>query len=46
MESGQRNVLVFNLGGRIFDVSMLKIDNRSVVEDLSTSVDSYLEGVS
>ncbi|CAN0893329.1 Luminal-binding protein 4 [Linum grandiflorum] len=49
MESGQRNVLVFNLGGRIFDVSedfdqrileyLIKLINKKYGKDISSNSD-------
>jgi heat shock protein 5 len=42
-KGGEKNVLVFDLGGGTFDVSILTIDN-SVFEVLSTNVDTHLGG--
>ncbi|CAN1182414.1 Luminal-binding protein 5, partial [Linum perenne] len=42
-KAGQRNVLVFHLGGGTCYASILRIDNRDV-EVLSTSVDTHLGG--
>ncbi len=41
--SGERNILVFDLGGGTFDVSMLTIDN-GVFEVLATNGDTHLGG--
>ncbi len=40
---GERNILVFDLGGGTFDVSVLTIDN-GVFEVLATSGDTHLGG--
>jgi molecular chaperone DnaK (HSP70) len=40
---GERNILVFDLGGGTFDVSMLTIDN-GVFEVLATNGDTHLGG--
>merc|ERR1712188_99214 len=42
-KSGEKNILVFDLGGGTFDVSLLTIDN-GVFEVLSTSGDTHLGG--
>ncbi|VDM62684.1 unnamed protein product, partial [Angiostrongylus costaricensis] len=42
-ELGERNILVFDLGGGTFDVSMLTIDN-GVFEVLATNGDTHLGG--
>ncbi|KAL0335179.1 UNVERIFIED_CONTAM: Luminal-binding protein [Sesamum radiatum] len=42
-KEGERNVLVFDLGGGTFDVSLLSIDN-GVFEVLATSGDTHLGG--
>ncbi|KAK4438257.1 Luminal-binding protein 5 [Sesamum alatum] len=42
-KEGERNVLVFDLGGGTFDVSVLSIDN-GVFEVLATSGDTHLGG--
>ncbi|VDM44994.1 unnamed protein product [Toxocara canis] len=41
--TGERNILVFDLGGGTFDVSMLTIDN-GVFEVLATNGDTHLGG--
>ena len=41
---GQRRVLIFDLGGGTFDVSILKISNGSVFEVLATAGDTHLGG--
>lgn len=40
---GEKNVLVFDLGGGTFDVSLLTIDN-GVFEVMATSGDTHLGG--
>jgi len=42
-KSGEKNILVFDLGGGTFDVSLLTIDN-GVFEVLSTNGDTHLGG--
>lgn len=42
-KSGEKNVIVFDLGGGTFDVSLLTIDN-GVFEVVSTSGDTHLGG--
>jgi heat shock protein 5 len=42
-KSGEKNILVFDLGGGTFDVSILTIDN-GVFEVVSTSGDTHLGG--
>jgi len=42
-KSGEKNVVVFDLGGGTFDVSLLTIDN-GVFEVVSTSGDTHLGG--
>ncbi|KAF6166419.1 hypothetical protein GIB67_034970 [Kingdonia uniflora] len=42
-KGGEKNILVFNLGGRTFDVSILTIDN-GVFEVLATNGDTHLGG--
>ncbi|KAK0409175.1 hypothetical protein QR680_004384 [Steinernema hermaphroditum] len=42
-KEGERNILVFDLGGGTFDVSLLTIDN-GVFEVLSTNGDTHLGG--
>lgn len=42
-KSGEKNILVFDLGGGTFDVSILTIDN-GVFEVISTSGDTHLGG--
>lgn len=42
-KSGEKNILVFDLGGGTFDVSLLTIDN-GVFEVLATSGDTHLGG--
>merc|ERR1712100_310910 len=41
--SGERNVLIYDMGGGTFDVSLLTIDN-GVFEVISTSGDTHLGG--
>ena len=42
--SGERNVLIFDLGGGTFDVSILTIDEGSMFEVRSTAGDTHLGG--
>merc|ERR1712176_1388596 len=42
-KSGEKNILVFDLGGGTFDVSLLTIDN-GVFEVIATSGDTHLGG--
>ena len=42
--SGERNVLIFDLGGGTFDVSILSIDEGSLFEVRSTAGDTHLGG--
>merc|ERR1719158_567801 len=42
-DEGEKNILVFDLGGGTFDVSLLTIDN-GVFEGLSTNGDTHLGG--
>lgn len=42
--SGERNVLIFDLGGGTFDVSILTIDEGSLFEVKSTAGDTHLGG--
>ena len=42
-KSGEKNILVYDLGGGTFDVSVLTIDN-GVFEVLATSGDTHLGG--
>ncbi|XP_048759436.2 heat shock protein 70 B2-like [Ostrea edulis] len=42
--SGEKNVLIFDLGGGTFDVSILTIDEGSIFEVLSTAGDTHLGG--
>ena len=42
-KSGEKNIVVFDLGGGTFDVSLLTIDN-GVFEVVSTSGDTHLGG--
>lgn len=44
-KGGEKNILVFDLGGGTFDVSILTIDN-GVFEVLSTNGDTHLGGKS
>ncbi|KAK2563905.1 Heat shock protein 70 A1 [Acropora cervicornis] len=41
---GEKNVLIFDLGGGTFDVSVLTIDEGSLFEVLSTAGDTHLGG--
>lgn len=41
---GERNVLIFDLGGGTFDVSVLTIDEGSIFEVKSTAGDTHLGG--
>ncbi|XP_073975817.1 heat shock protein 68-like [Rhodnius prolixus] len=41
---GERNVLIFDLGGGTFDVSVLRIDEGSLFEVQATSGDTHLGG--
>ncbi|XP_060863327.1 heat shock protein 70 B2-like [Metopolophium dirhodum] len=41
---GERNVLIFDLGGGTFDVSILQIDEGSIFEVKSTAGDTHLGG--
>lgn len=41
---GERNVLIFDLGGGTFDVSVLSIDEGSIFEVKSTAGDTHLGG--
>ncbi|XP_074654490.1 LOW QUALITY PROTEIN: heat shock 70 kDa protein-like [Tubulanus polymorphus] len=41
---GERNVLIFDLGGGTFDVSILRIDEGSLFEVRSTAGDTHLGG--
>jgi heat shock protein 5 len=43
-KSGEKNIVVFDLGGGTFDVSLLTIDN-SIFEVVATPGDTHLEGV-
>lgn len=43
MKGGEKNILVFDLGGGTFDVSFLTIDN-GVFEVLSSNGDTHLGG--
>lgn len=43
-KGGEKNILVFDLGGGTFDVSILTIDN-GVFEVLSTNGDTHLGGL-
>merc|ERR1711904_485435 len=43
MGGGEKNILVFDLGGGTFDVSLLTIDN-GVFEVVATSGDTHLGG--
>ena len=42
--TGEKNVLIFDLGGGTFDVSILQISEGSLFEVLSTSGDTHLGG--
>uniref|UniRef100_H2ZDZ8 Heat shock protein family A (Hsp70) member 2 n=1 Tax=Ciona savignyi TaxID=51511 RepID=H2ZDZ8_CIOSA len=42
--SGEKRVLIFDLGGGTFDVSVLSIDEGSIFEVLSTAGDTHLGG--
>nr|CAB3254511.1 hsp70 heat shock protein 70 [Phallusia mammillata] len=42
--SGEKKILVFDLGGGTFDVSVLAIDEGSIFEVLSTAGDTHLGG--
>ena len=42
--SGEKNVLIFDLGGGTFDVSILTIDEGSLFEVLSTAGNTHLGG--
>ena len=42
--SGEKNVLIFDLGGGTFDVSILTIDEGSIFEVKSTAGDTHLGG--
>ena len=42
--SGEKNVLIFDLGGGTFDVSILTIDEGSIFEVRSTAGDTHLGG--
>ena len=42
-KKGEQNILVFDLGGGTFDVSVLAIDN-GVFEVIATSGDTHLGG--
>ena len=42
--SGEKNVLIFDLGGGTFDVSVLTIDEGSLFEVLSTAGNTHLGG--
>jgi molecular chaperone DnaK (HSP70) len=44
-QGGEKNILVFDLGGGTFDVSILTIDN-GVFEVISTNGDTHLGGES
>ena len=44
-KKGEKNILVFDLGGGTFDVSILTIDN-GVFEVVSTNGDTHLGGES
>ncbi|XP_076885883.1 heat shock cognate 70 kDa protein-like [Bidens hawaiensis] len=41
---GKMNVLVFDLGGGTFDVSILTIDNKGIIEVKATGGDTHLGG--
>lgn len=43
--SSEKNILIFDLGGGTFDVSILAIDERSLFQVRSTAGDSHLGGV-
>lgn len=42
--SGEKNVLIFDFGGGIFDVSILRIDEGLIFEVLFIVGDTYLGG--
>ena len=43
-QKGEKNVLIFDLGGGTFDVSILSIDEGSMFEVLATAGDTHLGG--